>query len=338
MSAGRVLITGAGGFVGGAVARRLVEAGYDAVALAASPAAAARAASTGARPVAGDLLDVGSLLRAARDAELVVHAAGVVAACRRDPSDMIRANVIGTRNVVRAAAEAGARRVVLTSSAATIGERAGEVGREDAVHRGWFLTAYERSKAEAEAISLALGAELGLEVVAVNPASVQGPGRADGTARLLLAAARGRLPVAVRTTLSFVDVDDCARGHVLAAERGRPGRRYILCGASLTVREALELVGEATGRRRRTLVVPASLVARLGGPVEAAFRAARRDPPFCRELAAALVHGRAYDGSRAVRELGLRYTPPVETLRRTIAWFEEQGALRRRRDGRAGLP
>lgn len=328
-------ITGASGFVGGAVAFELVASGHEVRALVRSRAAAAaverigRAGEGGAVVVVpGDVLEPDSMAEAFAGADLVVHAAGVVAACRRDASAMLRANVIGTRNAVAAAARARVPRFVLTSSAATIGERAGEVGREDTTHRGWFLNPYERSKAEAEAVAFALGRDLGVDVVAVNPTSVQGPGRIDGTARLLLAAARGRLPLVVRTTVSFIDVADCARGHVLAAAKGRPGERYLLCGATMTVDEALGLVRSVTGRRRRAIAVPARVVAAGAAVVETAFHAIRRDPPICREVAAALAHGRSYDGSKAVRELGLAYTPPDETIRRTLAWFRDVGALR----------
>jgi dihydroflavonol-4-reductase len=330
-------ITGASGFVGGAVASEFAAAGYRVRALVRSRAAQAVVGRVGTgspdRPVdvtavPGDVLEPDSLAEAFAGADLAVHAAGLVAACRRDPSAMLRTNVIGTRNVVDAAARAGVPRVVLTSSAATIGERSGEIGREDTPHRGWFLSAYERSKAEAEASAFALGRDLGVEVVAVNPASVQGPGRIDGTARLLLAAARGRLPFVVRTTLSFVDVADCARGHALAASRGRPGERYLLCGATMTVDEALALVAPVAGRSRRSVTVPARAVAAAAGVIETAFRVARRDPPICREVAAAIEHGRAYDGSKAVRDLGLVYTPPGDTIRRTLAWFRQVGAVR----------
>ena len=328
------VVTGASGFVGGGVARELLDAGYDVRATARSRAAASaiRDRVRDPRPslqiVEGDVLERGSLEDAFAGSNLVVHAAGVVAACPRDPSGMLRTNVIGTTNAVTAAARARVARFVLTSSAATIGERAGQVGREDTPHRGWFLSSYERSKAEGEAAAFALGRDLGLDVLSVNPASVQGPGRADGTARLLLAAARGRLPVATTTTISFVDVDDCARGHVLAAERGSPGRRYLLCGATMSAMEALALVDRVTGRSRRRLAVSGRVVSAAAAVVETAFRALLRDPPFCREVAAAIEDGRAYDGSLATRALGLGYTPAEETVRRTIAWFRSAGLLR----------
>lgn len=305
--------------------------------------------------VPGDILDPSSLVDAFAGAGLVVHAAGMVASCLHDPAGMIRTNVLGTRNVVTAAATSGVGRFVHTSSAATIGEEAGEVGREDTRHRGWFLTAYERSKTEAEAVALEVGRDMALEVVVVNPASVQGPGRLDGTARLLLAAANGRLPVMVRSTLSFVDVADCARGHVLAATIGRSGERYVLCGATLRTEDALALVrrigaevrrtsgaagvvgggnGRAPGRRAmmpsfaRPIAVPGGAVALVARFVETVFGLVTRDAPICGEVAAAVAHGRAYDGSRAMRELGLEYTSPEETIRRTLSWFREIGKLR----------
>jgi dihydroflavonol-4-reductase len=326
------VVTGASGFVGGAVARRLLEEGYDVRAVARSRAAAAAAEAIvvdgrAVRAVPGDVLERGSLAEAFDGADVVAHAAGIVRTCMRDPSPMIRANVIGTRNAVGAAADARVGRFVLTSSAATIGERQGETGRETTPHRGWFLSVYERSKVQAEATAFALGRDRGLEVVSVNPASVQGPGRAEGTARLLLAAARGRLPFFVPTTVSFVDVDDCARAHVLAATRGTPGERYVLCGATMTTDEALAIVERLSDGVRRRIAVPARVVERLADVVDAGFRLAGRDAPLCREVAIAIRHGRRYDGSKAQRDLGIAYTEPERTIQRTLDWFRSSGLL-----------
>jgi dihydroflavonol-4-reductase len=324
---GAALVTGGTGFVGGGVVRALVERGWDVVALTRTEAGAGALASAGARPALGDVAEPDAILRAAVGCEVVFHAAGLNASCLRDPSPLVRINVEGTRNVLEAAARAGVRRFVHTSSAAAIGEPAGDVGREDTAHRGWFLTAYERSKFQAERLVLERGPELGLEVVCVDPSSVQGPGRATGTARLLLAAARGRLPLAFDAWLSFVDADDCALGHVRAAERGRPGERYILSGASVRVRQALHVLRGVTGRPTRTWFVPRRSVLPAAAVVEAAARAVGRTPPVCREVARAGLHGHRFDGSRATRELGLVYTPLVETLRRTVDWFVAHGLL-----------
>ncbi|HZP90112.1 MAG TPA: NAD-dependent epimerase/dehydratase family protein [Actinomycetota bacterium] len=324
---GRVFVTGGSGLVGAALLRRLERDGRETVALARSERSSAVVAGLGARPARGDVLDPDGLADSMRGCDVVFHVAGAIQTCATDASLMVRTNVEGTRNVVEAAARAGVRRVVLTSSAATIGEERHAVAREDTPHRGWHLTTYERSKHEAERLAFERGGRLGLEVVAVNPASVQGPDRVSGAARLLLTHLRGRLPVLVNVPLSLVDVEDCARGHLLAETRGGPGERYLLCGASLTVREALEIVERTTGVRRRGWFAPVGAVAALAGPIEAAFRAVGRPPPFCRELARALVHGRSCDGSRAARDLGLAYTPVEETLRRIVETLRGRGLL-----------
>ncbi len=165
---------------------------------------------------------------------VVFHAAGVNAMCLPDPAPMYRANVDGPAGVVRAAAAAGVPRVVHTSSAVTMGEAAGVVATEATPHRGSHLSHYERSKHLGEQAVLAEGARTGVEVVCVNPASVQGPGRTGGTARLLIGYLSGRLRWTVDATFSLVFVDDCTRAHLLAERRGVPGERYLVSGATLT--------------------------------------------------------------------------------------------------------
>jgi dihydroflavonol-4-reductase len=332
---GRAFVTGGSGFVGGAVVRHLVMAGREVVAVARSDRAAATVQRAGARAARGNVLDPTSLRDAMAGVEVVFHAAGIVAPCARDPSEMLRTNVIGTSNVVEVAAAAGVRRLVHTSSTAAIGEAPGTVGDERTPHRGWFASEYERSKFESEVLAFARGRQLGLEVVCVNPSSVQGPGRTEGTARLLLGAARGRVRVVVRTAFSLVDVDDCAAGHLLAAEEGESGRRYVLSGATLTAEEALGIVQEVIGRRRRVVVLPPEPVLAASSLMSALARLGRRDPPVCRAAALALVHGRRFDGSLATRELGLSYRPVAETIGRTIEWFRNTGRLGDRRAGGA---
>jgi dihydroflavonol-4-reductase len=146
---------------------------------------------------------------------------------------------------------------------------------------------------------------------------------------MLLAQLDGRLKLFVDTRFSVVDIDDCIRGHLLAAERGAPGERYILCGATLTSEEALSLLERLSGHTERPRFVPAGIAPPLAGAVELVFRALRREPPVCRAMARTLLHGHAYDGSRAARDLGLQYTPVEDTLRRTAAWAREAGLLRR---------
>jgi dihydroflavonol-4-reductase len=324
---GPVFVTGGSGFLGRALVERLVADGLPVRALARSDASARALEELGAEPVPGDVLDPVTLRPALEGCAGAFHVAGANAFCLRDPAPLYAANVDGSRNVVRAAAAAGVGRVVYTSSAATLGEPRGIVGDETTVHRGSFLSHYERSKFEAERAVLADARAAGLEVVCVNPASVQGPGRTRGTAKLLLDYLNGRLPVLVESRLSLVDIADCTEGHLLAAARGAAGERYVLSGATLTVREAVGLLGRAAGRERAPRLLPPFLARIAGAAVEATGRVRRRRPPLCRELVRTLLHGHAYDGSRATRELGLVYTPIEETIRRTLGWYEAHGFI-----------
>lgn len=322
-----VLVTGGSGFVGGAIVKRLIHDGREVRALARSDAASDALARAGARPVRGNVLDERSLRAAMAGCSTVFHAAGVNAMCLRDPEPMVRTNVEGAVAVVGAAASSGVRRVIHTSSAAAIGEAAGTVGREDTPHRGSYLSAYERSKHESERAVFELGARSAIEVVCVNPSSVQGPGRTTGTARLLVDLVNGRLPVLVDTWISVVDVRDCGRGHVLAEAFGVPGERYLLSGPSIPIRDAVDILRRVWGRPARVRWVPASLARLAGTGTEAVGRLLRRDVPLCREVVRALLHGHRYDGSRAERELHLRYTPLQETLERTLRWYAGRGLV-----------
>ncbi|MGZ8611333.1 MAG: NAD-dependent epimerase/dehydratase family protein [Actinomycetota bacterium] len=327
MPADRVLVTGGSGFVGGALLEGLVADGRDVAALVRSDAAATAVAAAGASPVQGDVLNEASLEPAIRGRGTVFHVAGVNAMCLRDPRPMYRTNVDGASNVVRAAAAAGATRVVVTSSAAAIGERRGTVGREDSPHRGSFLSHYERSKHLGERAALSRGRELGIDVVCVCPSSVQGPGRTGGSARLLLDVVNGRLPALVDATISIVDVADCTAGHLLAASRGAPGERYLVSGATVSMRDAVGLLRRLWGRPRRVRWIPGFVAGAGGAGAEAAARLLRRDGLVCRESVRTLLHGHRYDGSRAARELGLRYTPLEETLERTLTWYAARGLV-----------
>lgn len=324
----RVFVTGGSGVVGRALVVRLVSGGDEVVALARSRPSEETVRSLGAIPISGDLFDEEALATAMTGCSVVYNVAGVNTLCVEDPSEMMRANVDAPPIVVSAAARAGVGRVVHTSSAATIGERTGVVGREDTPHRGSYLSTYERSKTEGERAVLEAGRQAGVEVVCVNPSSVQGPGRAGGTARFLLAYLDGRLKVFVRTNVSLVDIDDCAEGHVLAASRGVAGERYLLNSIALSLVDALALAGEVAGVEGKPRMAPRQVAVAGAWAVEHGFRLARRKPPLCREMVRTLLHGHIYDGSRAERELGLRYTDPRETLRKTVDWARAEGLLR----------
>jgi dihydroflavonol-4-reductase len=318
-------VTGGTGVVGSAVVRHLVEAGHAVSGLSRGSDGDAALRRIGCEPVRGDILDGESLTPAFADAEIVFHVAGLNTMCPRNPAELERVNVGGAREVVRAARRAGVRRVVHTSSAAAIGEAAGTVGTESSPHRGWYLSHYERSKHLGE---VAVREEAhGVEVVCVNPSSVQGPGRATGTGALILDLLRGRLPALIDTRLSIVSIDDCARGHVAAALRGAPGERYLLNSFTMSMREAVALLESVAGRSLGVRWIPGWLAMVGAAGVEAAWRLRRRQPPVCREMVRTLRHGHAYDGSRAATELGIDYTSPEELLARLVGWFRSEGLL-----------
>ena len=319
-------VTGGSGFVGGAVIRALVATGRPVRALARSEAAAETVTGLGAEPVAGDLSDRLALAAAMSGSDVVFHVAGVNQMCPRDPADLYATNVDGAATAVHAAADAGVGRVVLTSSSASIGESSGTVGREDTPHRGSFLSHYERSKFLGERAARAAGEERGIDVVTVNPSSVQGPGRTTGSALILLSAARARTIALLDTSFSIVDVDDCAAGHLLAARSGVGGERYLLSGAALTMRAAIDLLRRATGHPLRVVWIPRVLV-RAGAPLTAVMARTREDASVCPAMLRTLLHGHRYDGSRATRELGLVYRTLEETLERVLAWYRAQGML-----------
>jgi dihydroflavonol-4-reductase len=221
------------------------------------------------------------------------------------------------------------RRVVNTSSAAALGEERGTTGREDSPHRGSYLSTYERSKHEGELAAFAAARRVGMDLVSVNPSSVQGPGRSGGTGRILIAYLNGRLRAFVDTRLSLVDIQDCVEGHLLAAERGRPGERYVLNGVTLRSLEALEIISGLTGVTDRPCILPPAVASAAAALVEAGSRLARRKPPVCREMVRTMLHGHQYDGSRATRELGLSYTPIRDTLARTVEWAVAEGLVTR---------
>ena len=322
-----VFLTGGSGLIGGALLTRLRERGDEVTALARSDASAATLRERGAAAIArGDMLDEDALAAGMTGCELVYHVAGTNTLCPADPTALVLETVRGAETAVRAAARAGVSRMVLTSSAAAIGEAKGTSGSEDSPYRGWYLSAYERAKRESEVAAFGAARRAGVQLVAVNPSSVQGPGRAG---RILIAYLNGRLRAFVHTQISLVDIRDCIEGHLLAAERGRPGDRYVLSGATLSSREALEIVSGMTGVTERVTFLPAPVASAAAAAVERGFRLARRTPPVCRPMIRTMLHGHRYDGSRATRELGLEYTPVRETFGRTIEWAIAQGLVTR---------
>ena len=327
------LVTGATGFVGGHVARLLAERGDEVRVTFRDPGRLERLAGLEVDTVRADVLDRASLRRAMRGCDLVFHSAGFVGS--RPPERLWQVNALAPRVVVEAAAAEDVPRVVHTSTVAAVGNAAhGEAADETQVYRGGeFGLAYGDSKHEGEVEALAAGARLGVDVVVVNPAYVLGvpvdPTQAGETStRVIGNFLAGRLPAIVDGATNIVDVEDVAAGHLLAAERGEPGERYILGGYNLSWVDLIDRLAVASGVERPLVVLPREIgsLARIQAELGARW-------PIAPEAFALMAQNWRYTSRKAKRELGYRPRSLDTTIARTVDWYKElhsRGAL----DGR----
>ena len=322
-----VAITGASGLVGGHLAARLIDSGTSVRAIVRSDEAAAKVESLGASAIIVDLFDRDGLRDAFWGVDVVYHVAGVNETCPRDAAAMDRVNIDGTTTVVGAAADAGAGRVVYTSSAAVIGEPEGTIGHEETVHTGTYLSPYARSKKLAEEAAFAAAERSDVDLVAVLPSSVQGPGRSTGSARILLHVLTTNRPRLMDTKVSIVDIEDCTDGHLAAAERGRRGERYLVSGATISVADAVSLAEQITGETIDPRWLSEGTVRRWGGLVARLAQIVRPSADVCPALVRTLLHGHRFDASKSERDLAMRYRPIEDTFARTIAWFESEALI-----------
>lgn len=326
-----VLVTGASGFVGSAVVRRLLADGW-AVRVLLRPNSDRRSIEGLDVEVAiGDLTDPASLVAAVRGCEALFHVAADYRLWVRDPQAMMATNVDGTRKLILAAAEAGVRRIVYTSSVATLGLRRDEPADETTpVTLAAMVGPYKQSKFLAEQEVLRLVCERAVPVVIVNPSTPVGPGDAKPTptGRMIVEAASGRMPVFVDTGLNVVHVDDVATGHVLAYERGSVGDRYILGGENMTLAAILGEIARISGRRPPKVRLPHAAVMPVAVVAEAWGRLVDREP-FVTLDGLRMSRKRMYFSSaRAEATLGFVPRPAAHALADAVAWFRDRGYLR----------
>jgi len=327
----RVLVTGATGFLGSAVARAFRRAGYAVRVLVRPGSARDNLAGLDAEVVEGDLGDPAGFPSALRDCDGLAHVAADYRLFVPHPAPMYRINVDATRALLEAAHAAGVRRIVYTSSVAVLGHsRGGEPATEDTLASlGDMIGHYKRSKFLAEAAVSEMIAERGVPAVIVNPSAPIGPRdiKPTPTGRMILDAARGKMPAYIDTGLNVVHVDDAAEGHRIAYERGRVGRRYILGGENLSLREILAHVARIAGRRPpRVRLTPGPLVP-VAWLAERWARVAGGTPLVTRDELAMARHTMYFSSGRAERELDYQHRPAAEAIADAVAWFAEHGRL-----------
>lgn len=328
----RALVTGATGFVGAAVARALLREGWSVCALARRGSNRRNLQPLTVEVLEGDLADTGSLARALSGCEALFHVAADYRLGAFDPRQLYQTNVEGTRNILSAARDAGIRRVIYTSSVATIGiPPDGRPGAEETPSTlADMIGHYKRSKYLAEEVARE-AARSGLPVIIVNPSTPVGPGdvKPTPTGQMVLDAAAGRMPAYVDTGLNIVHVDDVAAGHLLAFHRGRVGERYILGGQDMTLREILVEIAQLMGRKPPSVRLPAALVMPIAYVAEAVARARGKSTRITVEgLRMARKH-MFFSSTKATRELGYQWRVPTQAFADAIAWFREQGLLKK---------
>jgi len=329
-----IFLTGATGFLGSHVARVLAGQGASLRLLVRPTSNLKNLEGLKAETVTGDLRDPASLEDSMSGCDTVFHVAADYRLWLRDPNEMYRSNVEGTRAILEAARKNGVRNVIYTSSVATIGfTRNGRPADEDSpVSLAEMIGHYKRSKFMAEQIALQAG-RAGLRVITVNPTTPIGEQdvKPTPTGRIVVDFLKGKFPAYVETGLNLVDVRECARGHVAALEKGKSGERYILGGEDLTLKQILDRLGKISGLPSPKIKLP-YFVAYIAGAVDQTINGSLlgREPRATVETVRMGKKKMWASSDKAERELGWKIVPAEDALRRAVKWFQENGYVQQR--------
>ena len=320
------LVTGATGAVGVPLVQALLERGDTVRVLARPDSDVDVLPDADIDIIDGDITDREDVTEAVKGCDRVFHLAGLFRDSTGNDAEFFDVNVGGTVNVLQAALDERVKRVVYVSAASTIGEPRGETGTEDTEHRGYFLSAYERSKWESEQF-VAEFAEKGVPVVTVNPSLVFGPGDSEHNGGRLTGLLNGVITASVDAPAAYIFVKDLIRGIIAADEKGRPGERYLLSGTNTTRIDFLRTAAAVAGVKP-SLRVASSWQLKMFLWIER-FRGrfGKRAPTLTRSAIETALHGASYDSSKAERELGVTFTPLEDGLDETIEWLYQEGKI-----------
>ncbi|HXA40588.1 MAG TPA: hopanoid-associated sugar epimerase [Phenylobacterium sp.] len=327
-----VLVTGASGFVGSAVAQALAARGARLRVLVRSSSPTANLKGLNAEVVEGDVRDPAAMTAALRGIRYFFHVAADYRLWAPDPEEIVRNNLDGARSAMEAALASGVERLVYTSSVATLRLRPDRSPADETqpLSEADAVGAYKRSKVAAEALVRHLVYDRGLPAVIVNPSTPVGPRdvRPTPTGRILVEAATGRMPAFVDTGLNLVHVDDVAQGHLMALERGRIGERYILGGQDIALQQMLAEIARLAGRRPPTVKLPLGPLRPLAELAELAGRLTGREPFLTRDSLKMARHPMYFTSRKAQAELGYAARPHQEAIRDALDWFRAAGYLK----------
>ena len=333
----KAFVTGTTGFIGASLARELIRDGHEVRALARPGANRKNIEGLPLEVWEGDLLAPDSLAAGITGCDLVFHTAADYRLWTRDPAAMYAANVEGTRAILEGALRAGVQRVVYTSSVGTLGNPGdGTPGDETTpVTFADMVGDYKKSKFLAERVAEEF-LPRGLPLVIVNPSTPVGvlDIKPTPTGKIIVDILNRKMPAYLDTGLNLIDVEDCARGHILAAGKGRIGEKYILGNQNLTLREIFELLEQISGIPSPKVRLPYTPILLAAYVNEALSRLTGKEPLI--PLNAVLMARKFmfFDSSKAIRELGLPQTPVTEALTKAVAWFRANGYVKKKGAGR----
>ncbi len=327
----KAFVTGATGFVGSNLVKRLLKEGFKVGILVRENSDLSNVKGIDCKIHYGDLKDYKSLIDSLKGYEFLFHVAADYRLWVPKPEEIYANNVEGTKNIMLAALEADIKRIVYTSSVATLGLNPDgtPADEETPVTLDDMIGHYKKSKFLAEREVKKMVTEKGLDAVIVNPSTPVGPGdiKPTPTGRMILEAAQGKMPAYVDTGLNIVHVDDVAEGHILALKKGTTGRRYILGGENMTLKEIFTEVARISGKRPPRIKLPHNLIMPVAYIAEAISRITGKEPMVTVDGVKLAKKRMFFTSKRAIKELGYNPRPAKEALRDAVNWFKERGLL-----------